>query len=225
MTMENNPKVPLTLLMASHVLIFEQPSGVKAALVRSFTSTITAERSDSPPMERKRLHFIVAWFNAVIQERLRFRPIGWSKLYEFNEADQRCTLVCVDEWLDTMGKGRSNVDPDNIPWDALRSIISSSIYGGKIDNAFDAKILKSLVEKFFCAETFNNSFKLFEPTVGSEDDVLTIPDDAKSHKDFLQWIRAIELPETPAWSGLPNNVEKIVRQRDAAKLLMNIKLI
>jgi len=66
MTMENNPKVPLTLLMASHVLIFEQPSGVKASMVRSFTSTITAEKCDSPPMERKRLHFIVAWFNAVI---------------------------------------------------------------------------------------------------------------------------------------------------------------
>jgi dynein heavy chain 1, cytosolic len=36
MTMENNPKVPTTLLRASHVLVFEPPSGIKAALVRSY---------------------------------------------------------------------------------------------------------------------------------------------------------------------------------------------
>lgn len=59
----------------------------------------------------------------------------------------------------------------------------------------------------------------------STEEVLSIPESAKSHKDFLQWIRAIDQPETPAWSGLPNNVEKIVRTRDAAKLVMNIKLI
>lgn len=36
MTMENNPKVPSTLLRVSHVLVFEPPSGIKAALVRSY---------------------------------------------------------------------------------------------------------------------------------------------------------------------------------------------
>jgi hypothetical protein len=41
----------------------------------------------------------------------------------------------------------------------------------------------------------------------------------------MSWIKGIELPETPAWSGLPNNVEKIVRQREATRLITNIKLI
>ena len=41
MTMENNPKVPSTLLRASHVLVFEPPSGIKAALQRSYQQTIT----------------------------------------------------------------------------------------------------------------------------------------------------------------------------------------
>ena len=59
-----------------------------------------------------------------IAERLRYTPIGWSKVYEFNESDQRCTLDCIDEWIDSMGKSRSNVDPDKIPWDALRTLIS-----------------------------------------------------------------------------------------------------
>jgi dynein heavy chain 1, cytosolic len=66
LTMEINPKVPTTLLRASHVFVFEPPSGIKAALVRSYTSTIPQQRSDKPPIERARLHFLVSWFNAVV---------------------------------------------------------------------------------------------------------------------------------------------------------------
>ena len=42
LTMEINPKVPSTLLRASHVFVFEPPSGIKAALIRSYTSTVTS---------------------------------------------------------------------------------------------------------------------------------------------------------------------------------------
>mmetsp|Transcript_17663 Transcript_17663/g.12706 ORF Transcript_17663/g.12706 Transcript_17663/m.12706 type:complete len:166 (+) Transcript_17663:4444-4941(+) len=165
--MENNPKVPSTLLTASYVFVFEPPSGIKASLVRSYTQTITPAISDKLPVERSRLHFLVSWFNAVVQERLRYTPIGWSKTYEFNESDQRCTLHAVDEWIDAMGSGRQNIDPDKISWDALRTLISQSIFGGKIDNEFDNKILTSLVNKFFCKETYNFDFKLLDLPPGS----------------------------------------------------------
>jgi len=87
LTMEINPKVPATLLRASHVFVFEPPAGIKASLLRSYANTVTSQRSDKVPVERSRLHFLVSWFNAVVQERLRYTPIGWSKLYEFNESD------------------------------------------------------------------------------------------------------------------------------------------
>ena len=191
LTMENNPKVPSTLLRAAHVLVFEPPSGIKAAMVRSYSQSITQERTDRDPAERKRLHFLVSWFNAVVQERLRFTPIGWSKTYEFNESDQRCTLDCIDEWLDSMGRNRQNVDPDRIPWDALRTLISQSIFGGKIDNEFDNKILESLVNQFFRPESYTLGFKLFEPPVGtSEDEYLSVPE-ARSHAEFVRWIKEL----------------------------------
>lgn len=66
LTMEINPKVPSTLLRASHVFVFEPPSGIKAALIRSYSSTVSQQRSDRVPVERARLHFIVSWFNAVV---------------------------------------------------------------------------------------------------------------------------------------------------------------
>lgn len=50
LTMEVNPKVPKTLLRASCVLLFEPPSGIKAAMTRSYTQAITKERSDQRPV-------------------------------------------------------------------------------------------------------------------------------------------------------------------------------
>jgi len=37
LTMENNDKVPKTLLRTSYVLIFEPPAGIKASMTRSYT--------------------------------------------------------------------------------------------------------------------------------------------------------------------------------------------
>lgn len=141
LTMELNPKVPSTLIRSSRVLMFEPPQGIKAALLRSYTHATSKERSDAKPAQRAKMHFIACWFNAVVQERLRYTPIGWSKVYEFNQSDQNCLLKCIDEWIDSMGSGREVIDPDNIPWDALRTLASQSIFGGKVDNDFDLKIL------------------------------------------------------------------------------------
>lgn len=219
--MEVNPKVPTTLLRASYVLLFEPPSGIKAAMTRSYTQAITQDRSDQKPAQRAKLHFIVAWFNAVVQERLRYTPIGWSKTYEFNQSDQRCVLDCVDEWIDSMGKGREAIDPDKIPWDALRTLVSQSIFGGKIDNDFDQKILQSLVDYFFRKETFNVGYPLFEADDGQ---ALEIPD-YKSYKDFYGWTKQLPSEESPAWSGLPMNVERLNRIRQAESLITNANLL
>ena len=67
-----------------------------------------------------------------------------------------------------MGKDRKNIDPNKIPWDALRTLMSQSIFGGKIDNDFDNKILTSLVNQFFRPESFNLNFPLFQVPAGSD---------------------------------------------------------
>lgn len=48
---------------------------------------------DKHPVERSRLYFLLAWFHAVIQERLRYIPVGWTKIFEFNDAV--CTFILL----------------------------------------------------------------------------------------------------------------------------------
>lgn len=104
----------------------------------------------------------------------------------------------------------------------MRTLISQSIFGGKVDNSFDQKILESLINQYFRPESFNIDYPLFTTT--GDDEVLKIPD-IKSHKQFFDWIKALPPSESPAWSGLPNNVEKLVRERQAIELLSDFNLI
>ena len=67
-----------------------------------------------PPAERERLHFLLAWLHATFVERLTYAPVGWTKQYEFSEADQRCAKMAIDHWIDHVAKGRMHVAPEEI---------------------------------------------------------------------------------------------------------------
>lgn len=72
-------------------------------------------------------------------ERIRYVPIGWSKYYEFSEADLRCSLEVADQYI-----ANNNVSQETLI--SISSVIANNIYGGKIDNDFDLNIMISLVK-------------------------------------------------------------------------------
>ena len=99
---------------------------------------------------------------------------------------------------------RNNVDINKIPWDAFKTILIENLYGGKVDNEYDSKILKSLVEMFFTPEAFDTNYPLFT-TEDSNEFVLKMPDGIK-YSQFMQWVEKMPDLESPTWSGLPPNV-------------------
>jgi len=78
-------------------------------------------------------------------------------MYEFNESDLSCSLDLIDQFVDSLGE-RTNIPPEKLPWDALKTILVQNLYGGKIDNIYDSKILISLVENIFSPESFNPNY-------------------------------------------------------------------
>ncbi|KNC52645.1 cytoplasmic dynein [Thecamonas trahens ATCC 50062] len=227
MTGEIHPAIPVNLMRMSRIFVFEPPPGVKANLLRTFSS-IPASRMDAKPVERSRLYFIISWVHAVLQERLGYTPLGWAQSYEFNDADIRCAFASVDYWVGSVAKSKDNVDPEKIPWLALRTLFSVSIYGGRIDNEFDSRLLDSFLENLFTPASFNLDFVLVpaEDSGSSEDDegdasgsgsdaaALTIPE-ARCKADFEAWVRALPDSQTPAWLGLPVNAESVLLRNKA----------
>ncbi|XP_050421392.1 dynein heavy chain, cytoplasmic isoform X3 [Adelges cooleyi] len=211
LTMEINPGVPVNLLRAGRIFVFEPPPGVKANLIRTF-NTIPASRMMKVPNERARLYFLLAWFHAIVQERLRYTPLGWAKHYEFNESDLRVACDTLDTWIETTAKNRTNLPPEKIPWDALVTLLSQCIYGGKIDNDYDQRLLASFLGKLFTPRSFETGFALVANVdgVGGDDNrQITMPNGSR-RDHFLHWIENLSDRQSPSWLGLPNNAEKVL---------------
>ena len=60
-------------------------------------------------------------------------------------------------------QGRSNLPPEKVPWDALKALLRMSIYGGRIDNDFDQRLMDSFIDK---VSIFNYAFHLRSGTSG-----------------------------------------------------------
>lgn len=155
------------------------------------------------PNERARLYFLLAWFHAIVQERLRYSPLGWSKLYEFNESDLKSACDMLDTWIDTTSLGRTNLPPDRVPWKAILTLLSQCIYGGKIDNEFDQRLLVSFLEKLFSVKCFEVDYPLVD---GKS---IHMPEGMRRDQ-FLAWIDALPDKQSPDWLGLPNNAETVL---------------
>ena len=122
-----------------------------------------------------------------------------------------------------------------MPWDALSTLLSQCIYGGKIDNEFDQRLLDTIVAKLFSPQNFD--FLLVSSQEGqSGDSCLSIKMPRGSRRDLLlSWIEnknrgKDKLPahQTPAWLGLPNTAEKVLlttRGTDMVTKLLKMQLL
>lgn len=83
-----------------------------------FLWQVPASRMMRSPNERARLYFLLAWFHAITQERLRYAPLGWAKYYEFNESDLRVACDTLDTWIEAtamVGLQKASQQPGLIP--------------------------------------------------------------------------------------------------------------
>ncbi|XP_047532350.1 dynein heavy chain, cytoplasmic isoform X1 [Vanessa atalanta] len=222
LTTEISPKLPVNLLRAGRVVVFEPPPGIRANLLRTF-ATVPASRMMKQPSERARLYFLLAWFHGIVQERLRYVPLGWAKYYEFNESDLRVACDTLDTWIDSTAMGRTNLPPEKVPWDALVTLLSQCIYGGKIDNLFDQRLLHSFLCKLFTPRSFEADFALVANVDGASGNQrhITMPD-GNRRDHFLKWIEELSDRQTPSWLGLPNNAEKVLLTTQGSDLVSKL---
>ena len=222
LSMETSPKIPSSLLRASRVLLYEQPAGIRANMRDSLSSV--PDKAVQQPVEKARIHFLLSYLHAVVQERLRYAPkLGWKALWEFNDADYECSAFIIQWWTDNMAKGRSNVAPKSIPWDMLRTLIAE-MYGGKIDDASDYAELCALVNKTLTSDAFEEGFNLIGEV--AQDKAIGVPlPSGTSKQDLLRWVKELPEREPPTYLGLPANAEKLLLVAHAEDMLKNLKTV
>jgi len=220
LTADIHPALPSNMVRQSRVFVFEPPPGVKANM-RSAFSAISAKRMEQEPRERTRLFFLLSWFHSVVQERLRYTPLGWSKQFEFGDSDFRGACSTIDYWLTRIGQGREHVDPAEIPWKALRTLLGESLYGGRVDNPFDQRLLDSFLEQLFTERAFDVDYPLSIATVPGSEGALVVPECAKK-ADFETWIEKLPDVASPLLSGLPEKAELLLLVKEGRRSVQKL---
>ena len=86
LSMESSTKIPVNVIRASRMLMFEQPAGIRANMRDSLS--VLAPRASKAPVEKARVYLLLSFIHAIVQERLRYAPtLGWKGLWEFNDSD------------------------------------------------------------------------------------------------------------------------------------------
>ena len=93
----------------------------------------------------------------------------------------------IDEWVDSIAAGKAHVDPKDLPWTALRTLLSQTLYGGRVDNSFDQAALDAFIDAIFHAGSYDASAPLCVGNMveGKSQSLLTLPDSFSRQVDIL----------------------------------------
>lgn len=220
LSMESSPKIPVNLLRASRILMYEQPAGIRANMKDSLSSL--AEKATKQPVEKARVYLLLSFLHAVVQERLRYAPsLGWKGFWEFNDSDYECCSFVIDTWIESVALGRTNIAPKNIPWDMIRTLVTE-MYGGKIDDEADFRALSEFVDSIMTPAAFEDNFEIVKESESSKG--LVLPS-ATGWKEFMNWVNGLPEREPPTYLGLPANAEKLLLVGQAREMVGNLGLI
>ena len=105
----------------------------------------------------KPLTFVLAFLHAVVQERRKFGKVGWNVTYDFNESDFVISRRLIGLYL---GKAVINND-DMIPWTSLAYLVGDAMYGGRVSDDFDRRVLVTYVNEYFGDFLFDDHQRFF----------------------------------------------------------------
>ena len=228
LTSERHPMFPTGLLEACTGVTFEAPPGLRANLLRTLSAAWWRappgkEAGGSTAAGREGLRFCLAWLHGVLQERRSYLPVGWSKFYEFSEADLRAGADVVDGALGRAASGGGG-GLESLDWRLVRGLFATAVYGGKLDREDDARILALWMRRLFAPRRADAGTAL---PGGPGACGARVPGGDGANADSAR--REVEkLPpvDDPVLLGLPANVGRTARARRAlAGLALSSRIV
>ncbi|XP_071441594.1 dynein axonemal heavy chain 10 [Hetaerina americana] len=200
MTTDPTPTFPIGILQRSLKVVTEAPNGLKLNLRNTYFKMTSASLEECAHPAFKPLVYVLAYFHAVVQERRKYNKIGWNICYDFNETD---FTVCM-QILGTYLSKALEANDLNIPWGSLKYLIGEVMYGGRVIDDYDRRIVKTYMNEFMGDFLFD----VHQPFHFYQDSTIdyVIPS-VDTRDDYLDAIDNFPLVDIPDVFGLHPNAE------------------
>mmetsp|Transcript_53278 Transcript_53278/g.159518 ORF Transcript_53278/g.159518 Transcript_53278/m.159518 type:complete len:3881 (-) Transcript_53278:473-12115(-) len=200
LTTEPTDRFPLSILQRSFRIVTEPPDGLKLNM-RGTMAKIDQSLLDECPHPRfKPLVFALAYLHAIVQERRKYGKLGWNVSYDFNESDSSISRKLMSLYLTKAWE-----DQDAMPWGSLKYLIGDAMYGGRVSDDMDRRVLTTYLNEFFGDFNFDKNL----PFSFSRDDFnYTIPRvEDGAVEGYRKYVEELPLSCGPAVFGLHPNAE------------------
>ena len=208
LTTDPTERFPIGILQRSLKVVTEPPNGLRLNMLASYSKVSDEMLQRCPHPAFRSCVFVLAFFHAVVQERRKYGKVGWNVSYDFNDSDFSVSLRLIETYLE---KAAVNGDA-SIPWDTLRYLVGEVMYGGRVTDNLDRRVVETYMQEYlgdFLFDTFQpfHFYHNDDPQCGPLVDY-KIP--SPGGKDV--YVRAIEgMPgieaQTPEVFGLHPNAE------------------
>ncbi|KAM7436007.1 Cytoplasmic dynein 2 heavy chain 1 [Porites harrisoni] len=217
LTAESHPKFPTILLQSSLKVTYEAPPGIKKNLQRTYDSWSPQFISRGNSSIRAQALFVLAWFHAIVQERRNYIPQGWTKFYEFAFGDLRAGAEIIDRLCTAAGSG-------SVRWQFVHGLFENAIYGGRIDNTFDAKVLQSYLLQYFEQAVFPGQGGSRSARPKKVIPNVNLPTSCH-HRDYVEIINSLPDVDKPSFFGLPANIERSSQRIISSQVISQLKVL
>ncbi|EFN76217.1 Cytoplasmic dynein 2 heavy chain 1 [Harpegnathos saltator] len=185
-------------------LAYEPPEGVKRNMKKSLQQLRQAQPNDDGTVAV----MVLSWLHATLQERRNFVPQAWIRPYEWNDSDLEAAYELV---IKEMVNEKRSQQGD---WQVGRGLLDVAVYGGRLQDDYDARALRSMIRDAWSKDIFEGRrklggvLKITDVTLIDPIKSLDNLDDSDSPKEYF---------------GLPANAHRAWERAAAEKALTYLK--
>ncbi|KAJ3267030.1 Dynein heavy chain 6, axonemal [Chytriomyces hyalinus] len=199
---------PASVLQDGVKVTNEPPKGLRANIARSFADISRDLFDVAPPQgfKFKKLLFGICFFNAVIQERKKFGPLGWNISYDWSNSDLEVSITILKNIL----SGNKQ-----IPWDALLYLTGEITFGGRVTDDWDRRTVRSILSKYYTASILDDTYRF------SSSGVYYAPSDGDLNS-FKAYIDSMPFTEEPSIFGMHENANISYQMQESRRVVRTV---
>jgi dynein heavy chain len=199
LTTEPTDKFPLGIIQRSLKVVTEPPDGLKQNMRNSYSKIDQTMLDECPHWAFRPTLYVLVFLHAVVLERRKYGKIGWNVAYDFNESDFNISRRLLGLYLTKAFEDKDEV----LPWGSLKYLIGAAMYGGRVSDDFDRRVLITYLEEYMGDFLFDDNQKFYFSQSGFK---YELPEHGPLEK-YLAMVETLPLTNSPAVFGLHPNAE------------------